>query len=191
MSLEQPLQRTAEKWTIGLVNLPLLRDNRGEVQYKINKAGNRVKAMDPLFRYPFFELDYPELEAMGINRFDALDEVFNSYVKRHLSFWSHRSMRGAHFICVKAIPKEEFWIMMKELKHLNPKWPMITLRIKPNKYVGEKERFKEGVIISETYDQELENIKTWVLRQHIGLINLHYKMVRYRFDTPAKEVKTQ
>ena len=66
----------------------------------------------------------------------------------------------------------------------NPKCPMVTLRIKPNKWVNEQQVFQTGTIIpngaGDMAISELEKVKMWIEHQYIGLLKMNYYIVKYR-----------
>lgn len=167
---------TSEIWTAGILNLPLLYDKAGNVVMQKNKSGRIVKAVDTYFRYLFFELDNTDNDLLSI--------VLNTYKKYDLPVYVHRSMRGYHFLSTRAITKELYWQAINEIKYLNPKCPLVTIRIKSNKWINEKNIFKEGFIQTDNYnncDLTLMQLKTWIERQAIGLIAKHFKVLRYSF----------
>lgn len=179
----QELQRTNESFTIGIVNLPIVLFNDRPKKYKVfKKDTNRYHdkyAVIPDLRYPFFEYD-----TRGEYDREAIETILHSYRRLKLPVYSHRTMRGWHFISLVALHKDYYSEWIKPLMKFNPKCPMVTLRIKPNKWVGEKEIWNDGMIIcndaSEVAIKQLEQFKTWIERQHIGLLGLKYYIVRYK-----------
>ena len=82
-------------------------------------------------RFLFFELDNPSVE--------VFNEVKDVYKRYGLDFIVHRSFNGVHFISPTLVSVETWKIIMSELKHINKKCPMTTLRWLPNKYPNERE----------------------------------------------------
>ena len=80
-------------------------------------------------RFLFFELDKP------IN--GELEEVKDVYRSYGLDLLIHRSHNGVHFISPTLLDVETWKAAIKELKHINKKCPMTTLRWLPNKYPNE------------------------------------------------------
>lgn len=174
--MQAEIKPTSEYWTAGILNLPLLYDNAGNVIMQKNKSGKVVKAVNPIFRYLFFELDTLEE--------NQLHQVLNTYKRYNLPVYVHRSMRGYHFLSVKPIAKELYYQAINEIKPLNPKCPLVTIRIKSNKWIDEKQVFKIGMIMTDNngnYDLSTAQLKTWIERQAIGLIAKHFKVLRYSF----------
>jgi len=171
---DQKPQRTSDKRTWGIVNLPLALDDTGN--YIIGKEGKPIT--DSRLRYLFFELDSLDEVDFGI--------IYEAYFKNRLPFYVHRTMRGYHFLSVKPIAKELHAKIMKSIKPLNPDCPHITIRIKPNKWIGEREVFKVDAVLSITteayYTEKTYQLKKWMERQFIGLIRKNYKVVNYPFN---------
>lgn len=173
------LQRSNDDFTIGLVNLPIkLNPNtlRPEKVYDQKKQRDKYVVI-PDMRYPFFELD--------TDKGKSWEKVMEHYVNHNLDVYAHRTMRGWHFISLTAMKKEDYATWIKCIMPLNPKCPMVTLRIKPNKWIGERQVFKEGGIIARQFNTELEQLKQWIERQAIGLLQLKYYVVRYRMTGEA------
>jgi hypothetical protein len=65
-------------------------------------------------------------------------DVCNFYSTEELDFIVHRTGGGGfHFISPTMISKERWKILHQELEDINPKCPMTTLRIEPNKHPNE------------------------------------------------------
>lgn len=84
------------------------------------------------YRLFFFELD-----GMLSEISQDVETVIRLYIKNHLDVLVHRTKKGFHFISPTVITKRTWKHMMDEVRHLNPKCPMTTLRWKPNKYPNE------------------------------------------------------
>lgn len=183
---ELELQRTDNDFTIGLVNLPikLKPDDKGILRpikvYDQKKQREKYDVI-PDLRYPFFELDTKEEK--------IFKRIMRAYEGLHLPVYVHRTMRGYHFISLIAIHKDCYAEWIKPLMKYNPECPMVTLRIKPNKWVNEKHIWYGGNIFnnngSEMAISELETLKAWIERQAIGLISMKYYVVRYRMTGEA------
>lgn len=181
MQSEQPI-RTKEHFTVGLVNLPIVlgKDGRPIKYFDTKKQRDKYEAV-PDMRYPFFELDTLEEKIFKI--------IIRAYAELKLPVYVHRTMRGYHFISIVAIHKDCYADWIKPLMKYNPKCPMVTLRIKPNKWLNEKDVFKQGAIFdngaSEITVKETDKVKTWIERQFIGLLQMKYYVVRYRMTGEA------
>jgi len=78
----------------------------------------------------FFELDKEHKK--------FYDDICNFYKLEELDFIVHRTGGGGfHFISPTMISKGRWKALHKELELINPKCPMTTLRIQPNKYPNE------------------------------------------------------
>lgn len=123
-------------------------------------------------RYPFFELD-------DDNHFE---DVLDWYTKHHLDVYVHRTMRGFHFLSLNALHKDAYAAWIRPIMKYNPKCPMVTLRIKPNKWVNEKAVFRKGGIV--TWDnkanEQLEMLKRMIELQQMGMLAMKYYIVKYR-----------
>ncbi len=82
-------------------------------------------------RFLFFELDNP---SVGV-----YNEVKDVYKRYGLDLITHRSFNGIHFLSPTLVDVETWKEAMSELKHINKKCPMTTLRWLPNKYPNERE----------------------------------------------------
>ena len=115
----------SNKFTIGLCNT-----------FKDNKT----------LRTLFFELDKEHLEHYTL--------VCQVYRNNKLDFFTHKTGSGGmHFLSPTMITKERWKSIMLELKFINPKCPMTTLRVKPNKYYGEDD-FWYFIYTEETFENE-------------------------------------
>lgn len=135
------------------------------------------------FRCFFFEIDDP-------THYDRITEF---YFNNDLDVLTHRTGSGGyHFISPTMINKEKWKSLMLELKDINPKCPMTTLRVEPNKYPNESElwyRYETW-----THDQDFNNNKEMcIYLNHIfksnlkGILNGGMKLVRY--PLPLMELK--
>lgn len=68
---------------------------------------------------------------------DTRDFVTNCYKELGLDVLIHRSGLGYHWISPTLVPLSTWKKFHSTLKGINPKCPMTTLRIKPNKYPHE------------------------------------------------------
>lgn len=86
-------------------------------------------------RYCFFELDSPV-------SLDIVSRVMESYKDLDVPLYMHTTgtvdFVGWHFVSDKLIHKDRYADWFKSIHHHNPECPMMTLRITPNKWVGEK-----------------------------------------------------
>ena len=86
---------------------------------------------DSKSRFCFFEIDLAD-QHYG-------DAVLAQYRLFKLDVLWHRTGNGRHFLSPTCVSKEIWKAFMEPLKHINPKCPMTTLRIKPNKYPNEEQ----------------------------------------------------
>lgn len=102
-----------------------------------------------------------------------------------LSCYWHESMRGYHFYSLEPIPIDIWKYAIKMLRPLNLDYPPITLRLKPNKYVGENKLFKIGGIEfygNHDIGMDLAQFKFWLEHGMIGLISKKYYVITYPMD---------
>lgn len=85
-------------------------------------------------RFFLFELD----GAMSEIKHD-IEKVVAAYVQNNLDMLMHKTGNGYHFLSPTLISRGLWSTMMKELRPLNPKCPMTTLRWLPNKHPNERE----------------------------------------------------
>ena len=124
------------------------------------------------FAYLFFELD-DECH-------DNLVKVLQTYSKYELPVFYHRTMRGWHFFSVKPMDKAKWQQALTEIKYLNTACPHITLRIIPNKWIGEKEIWQTANISMQTIHRDTIAFKEAVLTQNFEYLRRKYLMVHYR-----------
>jgi hypothetical protein len=134
-------------------------------------------------RYPLFEFDNIIGKSEKVNeRFVA--NILESYEDLKLPVYQHRTMRGVHFISLVALHKDCYNAWIQPLMKYNPKCPMVTLRIRPNKWIGEDKVFFEGGIITngagDMAISQLEQFKTLVERQTLSVLRQKYYIVNYR-----------
>ncbi len=100
---------------------------------------------NPLYkklRLFLFETDHP------FNEWHH-SRILEQYRLNDLDCLFHRSCRGLHYISPTPVTAKTWKIMHSELKDINPKCPLVCLRVKPNKYVNEKEIwYNSGVIFN-------------------------------------------
>lgn len=104
---------------------------------KLNRSNKYTRGLvvtmhDNPYRFFFFELD---LNWQGY----AFGRVKQTYINHGLDLLIHRTGAGWHFLSPTLISKDEWKAFHQELKDLNKKCPMTTLRIEPNKYPDEKD----------------------------------------------------
>jgi hypothetical protein len=151
----------------------------GQVDPKILKTiWRNFKLLRPKFdsdhRYPFWEIDTKD--------FEVVEQVLSHYQFLRLPVYVHESMMGYHFVCIKPILKEKYSWFIRQVRHTNLKYPPITLRIKPNKYVMEENTFFKGNIIYDTNHSDTERLKHWIETQNFIKIGENYMLVWYQFD---------
>lgn len=225
----QSLERTAEKFTAGIVNIPLTKPafiyfNKQKedvktttdvldslnlnynIEYKTNHDGkgvfhirtteqvesNVIKNLwrnfksirphiDTQYRYLFWEIDTRDM--------DVFAEVIAVYRKLQLPIVFHPSMRGFHFMSVKPLDKQVWKDAIKELRFTNLEYPPLTLRIKPNKYLGEVTEFNQARVISTSYHADSTELAKWIHTQQIAKISHKYYVVWYRFPDTIQGVQ--
>lgn len=160
------------------MNLPLKLGENGKPIIGVSRKGKVTELCDSSSRYLFFEYDVHDGD-FTLNNL-AVVHILEVYKRANLGVWVHRTARGWHFISVTPIPKKDYYLLMKQLKHLNPACPHVTLRIIPNKWIGEKEIFKQGFIISPVHSKELMNLREWAIRGQLERMKQFYKIVTYR-----------
>ena len=97
----------------------------------------------------FFELDREHM--------DEYEYVNKVYQKNKLDYFVHKTGSGGfHFISPTMITKARWNKIMKLLKSINPKCPMTTLRVKPNKYYNE-DQFWYFTYIEKHYENREHN----------------------------------
>ena len=152
------------------------------IKYIFRNFRNLHPKLNSNWRLPFWEIDTKDAE--------ILELVLNMYRFMKLPVYVHETTMGYHFLCVKPIPKEKYSWMIKELRHTNKKYPPITLRIKPNKYIGEENVFFKGNIISDVNHTDTERLKTWIEKQDFVKIGQQYQIVWYSFEEKQEVVST-
>lgn len=143
---------TTEKWTSGITNIP---------KYDRNS------------RYTFFELDTKDI--------DKVHFVLDVYRANLGSCYVHELISGYHFYNFRKISRESYFAIIRKIKHLNPLCPFTTLRIIPNKWIGEKRYWKKGEIIG-NYDLELMDFRYALENQCLDYIRINYETVTYPFE---------
>lgn len=90
----------------------------------------------------FFEVDKydPRTQTHNENYVRELQIVNSIYRRLGLDYLVHKTQNGCHFLSPTMIPKL-FWskIIKEDLRDINRKCPMTTLRVEPNKYPNESE----------------------------------------------------
>lgn len=176
------LQRTTDAFTMGIVNLPILKDNGHAIMVE-GKEGKLVPKTDVSKRFLFFELDDDDAFKMYNPHtpfVDAFNHVKDTYVNANLPVWIHKTMRGFHFFSLEPLEKDRYYLLMKQIKHLNPKCPMVTIRIKPNKWIGERKIWSQGSIIAKDFNKPLADLREWMQREYYDKIKANYRVVTYR-----------
>ncbi len=108
------MHRTREKTTVGLTSTLAPEDEKYDS-----------------FRFFFFETDKP----YNNEHFIRLKEL---YERNELDVLVHQTGGGGlHFKSPTLVTKSLWKSLMDQVKDINPKCPMVTLRTKPNKYCDE------------------------------------------------------
>jgi hypothetical protein len=124
----------------------------------------------------FFEIDSNE-------NYSKICQVF---LDNKLDFFVHKTGSGGfHFISPTLITRQRWKEIMIPIKKINPKCPMTTLRMNPNKYYGE-ESFWYFKYIEQTFDNEEFNSKQMCdylnrifKTNFVGKVDSELKIVNY------------
>ena len=122
-------------------------------------------------RFLFFETDNPFVQ-------EEYDKVLNVYRSYGLDCLVHRTGNGLHFLSPTLIELQTWKKAIAELKHINKKCPMTTLRWWPNKHNSEDQiwdsfehwsdpnnyrnnSFEFSILLNKTFGSDFEgNIRT-------------------------------
>jgi hypothetical protein len=126
----------------------------------------------------FFELDSEHRE--------YFQEVCDFYCAEELDFIVHRTGGGGfHFISPSLMSKGRWKFLHEQLKGINPKCPMTTLRIQPNKYPNEE------LVWYNSHVEKYNNVPAWNSKELCTYLNkifgcklegtshAQFKLVRY------------
>ena len=111
---------------------------------------------DKNLKMVFFELDFENHSSWNWNSFF---KVKKTYKKFELDYFIHRTGKGLHFLSPTLVDKILYKKFMNELKDINTKCPMTTLRTKPNKYENEKDYFYNIIEIKKFSNNKKANCK--------------------------------
>ena len=138
----------------------------------------KFKSLHPKFvskwRYMHWEIDEHSEE--------LLTEVMAIYSRLGLPVYVHKTMRGYHFICVKPIEESLWQYSVNTLRKTNISYPPITLRINPNKYVGEEEIFNQGFTVMYKHHSDTKQIRDLIINKNYQKIGEMYQLVWYPID---------
>lgn len=145
------MERTVENWTYGIVNIPLLYgyDNKNGVTPKtfIRKVAHNARC----YSRPYYALNKKERYLWFES--DSLDIEYHTSLLRYFEsagidvFW-HRTMKGYHYITLHSLTRVVYELLIQTLKQkFNNGTFYYSLRIVPNKWVGEKDVWKIGEVI--------------------------------------------
>lgn len=126
------------------------------------------------WRYLFWEIDTLDK--------NTLDTVIQVYSRLNLPVYVKRSMRGYHFISVKPILDSIWQTAIETLRPTNLDYPPITIRVNPNKYVGEESIWFDGFIISSAYHADTNEIRRLINENNYTKIQEKYYLVWYNID---------
>ena len=132
----------------------------------------------------FFEVDKEDRD-----EFAGINEFYNFH---KLDFVVHRTGSGGyHWLSPTMITKEKWRELHKELKHINVKCPMTTLRISPNKYPREEIIWYNSHVEKDNSFERANNKEMSNLLNHIfgcGFIGVGAGGVkRVRYPLPLEE----
>ncbi len=129
-------------------------------------------------RFLFFELDNPFDQ-------EEYDLVFGIYQRFGLDVLCHRTGNGLHFLSPTLLDIQTWKEAMKELKHINKKCPMTTLRWIHNKYLYERNVWYSATFWSDPNNIRRNSNELCTLlnkmfnSDFIGTITTDLKFVRY------------
>lgn len=142
---------------------------------KLKMIWRNWKSIRPKFqsnyRYFFYEIDTKDQT--------VLEAVTKVYCDAGLPVYIHETLHGFHFISVKPITKEQFKLAVSVVRHYNPKYPPITLRIVPNKHIDEPKIFSNGWIVAEKYHYDTRRLEHLIRTQNIDQLSQDYIVVNY------------
>ena len=82
---------------------------------------------DSKLKVLFFELDKEQII--------SFNEVEQTFIKKELDYFIHKTGSGGfHFLSPTLMSAGRWHYIIQEIKNINKKCPMNTLRVKPNKY---------------------------------------------------------
>lgn len=91
----------------------------------------------------FFEVDHYDPRTESITPIEVynqeIKQVIALFAKYKLDLLVHSTKNGMHFLSPTMLPKSVWKQAIDEIRHINTKCPMNTLRIEPNKYPNENE----------------------------------------------------
>lgn len=119
-------KRTPMKWTAGVTINP------------------RISNGDS--RFFFFEFDREHFQHVV----PFIDEV-----SQELPLFVHGTGNGIHVMSLNTVTKKKWKELHAKYRHINPKCPMTTLRIIPNKYYDEMMCWLKGYIITKNNVKKL------------------------------------
>lgn len=178
--MQQQLERTLDQFTTGIVNLPILFYEDGRPIKTYNESKKRIDyVIEKDMRYPYFEYDH--LNQMHVKK------IMNHYQDFNIPYYMHRTMRGWHFLSTMKLHKDKYAEWLKPIHKYNERCPMVTLRVKANKWIGESGYWTiGGVYIPENtqdylkHTYALRSLKDMIEHQAIGLISTQYYLVHYK-----------
>ena len=173
-SMKIPFHRedNAYTQTTTLISDIEIESNKIKTIYK-NFRTHRPKLLSN-WRYLFWEIDNQDM-----NNVKSVLEVYSSL---HLPVYVHKTLRGYHFLSVKPIQEHIWNNAIKNLRYSNETYPPITLRINPNKYIGESDVFYEGFIQSEVYHYDTMRLRDLIRMKKWERIQESYILVWYNID---------
>lgn len=104
---------------------------RTDEEYTIGATINPAMHNDGLTRFFLFEWDKEHFTEDTANQ---IQQIVNEI---DVPCWVHATGNGIHLISLVPILKSNWKKTHEKYRHINPKCPMTTLRMMPNKYRGE------------------------------------------------------
>lgn len=144
--------RSKENWTWGIVNIPLIfgHNNRLGINPKtiIRKVAHNARC----YNKPYYALDKSQRYLWFES--DTLDQFFHFrllsfYESLNIDVYWHRTMKGYHYITFYLMERYAYEALIDILKEQYKNGTFYySLRIVPNKWIGEQDIWKIGAIVN-------------------------------------------
>lgn len=151
---------------------------RTSEQYTIGATINPARHNDGVTRFFLFEWDK---EHFNENLANDMQQIVNDI---DVPCWAHATGNGIHLLSLVPILKEKWKEVHTRYKHVNPTCPMTTLRMMPNKYVGEEiVWFASSYTVVPRSDNTVEVMQLTQM-ETLGIITdiaQSHQLVKYKF----------
>ncbi len=132
-------------------------------------------------RFFFFEIDFPFIEAHH-------RKIVETYAKYGIDLLIHRSFNGVHYLSSSLLSKQGWKMVLSELQEINPKFPALCLRMKPNKYPNEESIwYNKSVAVYNNENPEMTNslelsqlLNKMFGSKFKGMVHTELKFVNYK-----------